>query len=135
MQFQVPQFIEHEAKVIGPLTFRQFVYLGIAAGIAMFLYFLAPFGIFLISAVALGLVALALAFVKIGPKTMPELIVDLVNFGLSPKTYIWKAARSKQTQARQQTYVQPEENETEKKVKLVRESKLKELRNKINTKN
>ncbi len=135
MQFQVPQFIEHEAKVIGPLTFRQFVYLGVAAGIAMFLYFLAPFGIFLISAVALGLIALALAFVKIGPKTMPQLIVDLVNFGLSPKTYIWKASKGKLALQTEQIYAQSEEKEVEKKVKLVRESKLKELGDKINTKN
>lgn len=134
MQFQVPQFIEHEAKVIGPLTFRQFVYLGIAAGISMLLYFIAPFGVFLISALALGLVSLALAFVKIGPKTMPALIVDLINFGFSTKTYIWKASKGKQKIQSRTEYVQPQE-EAPSKVKLVRESKLKELGDKINTKN
>lgn len=33
MQFQVPQFIEVEDKIFGPLTFKQFVY--IAGGVAL----------------------------------------------------------------------------------------------------
>jgi len=30
MRYTVPQFIEHEAKIIGPLTFKQFTYLAMA---------------------------------------------------------------------------------------------------------
>ena len=38
MQFQVPQFIETEDKIVGPLTLRQFLYIG-AAGLLSFLLF------------------------------------------------------------------------------------------------
>ena len=40
MQFQVPQFIEIEDKIFGPLTFKQFIYLagGVGASIVLWLY-------------------------------------------------------------------------------------------------
>ena len=65
MRFQVPQFIEHEAKVIGPLTFRQFIYLGIPAAIGFFLYFLAPFSVFLVVTVFTVGIGAILAFFKV----------------------------------------------------------------------
>ena len=38
MNFQVPQFIEVEDKVVGPLTFKQFIYLAGGAGLAFVFY-------------------------------------------------------------------------------------------------
>ena len=32
MRFQVPQFIEIESKIFGPLTFKQFIYLAGGGG-------------------------------------------------------------------------------------------------------
>ena len=43
MQFQVPQFIEVEDRILGPLTFKQFIYLVGGAGISFVLYVLLPF--------------------------------------------------------------------------------------------
>ncbi len=43
MEFQVPQFTEHEAKILGPLTFRQIIYVGTGGGIGLFLYHTLPF--------------------------------------------------------------------------------------------
>ena len=62
MRFQVPLFIEHEAKVIGPFTFRQFLYLALPGAVAFFSYFLFPFFIFLVIAITLGMLGLALGF-------------------------------------------------------------------------
>ena len=39
MQFHIPQFIEHELKILGPLTFRQTIFVGIAAAVCFVLYF------------------------------------------------------------------------------------------------
>ncbi len=38
MQFQMPRFLDIEDKVIGPLTFKQFIYLGGGAGLAYVAY-------------------------------------------------------------------------------------------------
>ena len=88
MRFQVPQFIEHEAKVIGPLTFRQFIYIGVPGAIAFFLYFVAPFFIFVVASVFLGALGLMFAFIKIGGRSIPTILVEFSCFGISPIKYI-----------------------------------------------
>ena len=90
MRFTVPQFIEHEAKIIGPLTFKQFIFVGIAGGFGFVLYFNAPFLIFLISVIFLAVVSLSLAFVRIGGRTLPAILANLFRFLIGPKKYIWK---------------------------------------------
>jgi hypothetical protein len=48
MRFSIPQFIEHTPKIIGPLTFKQFSFIGGAGAICFVLYFLLPQIIFII---------------------------------------------------------------------------------------
>ena len=40
MRFEVPQFIEIEDKIIGPLTWKQFIYLAGGVGALLILYYL-----------------------------------------------------------------------------------------------
>ncbi len=75
MQFQVPQFIEREAQVVGPLTFRQFSFLAIAGGVAFILYFFAPMVIFVPVTVVLAGIGLLAAFVQVGGKWMQAVFV------------------------------------------------------------
>jgi hypothetical protein len=89
-QFTVPQFIEHKAKIIGPLTFQQFIYVGIAGALAFFLYFTSPLPVFLLGTVVLGGVSSALAFVKIEGRSLPETLKNFLSFSSSPKLYLWK---------------------------------------------
>jgi hypothetical protein len=42
MRFQVPQFIEVEDKIFGPLTVKQFIYLAGGAGLVFILYHFLP---------------------------------------------------------------------------------------------
>ncbi len=93
MQFQVPQFIEREAQVVGPLTFRQFSFLAIAGGVAFILYFFAPMVIFVPVTVVLAGIGLLAAFVQVGGKSLPALFVDFLNFQMGGKIYYWKKKR------------------------------------------
>lgn len=135
MQFQVPQFIEQESKIIGPLTFRQFTFIALAAGSGFALFFVLPFGMFLVAAIVLGFSAIMLAFVKVGPKTMPEVLLNMFSYGVSTKTYFWRATRKGIPIKAVQAYVAPDEEIAESKVKLVKTSKIKELGDTINTRN
>ena len=90
MQFTVPQFIEHESKLMGPFTVKQFVYLGVAGIICIFIFFIAPMTIFLLSVVFLGGIALSLAVIKIRGKNLPTVLSYLLKFNVSPKTYVWR---------------------------------------------
>jgi hypothetical protein len=90
MRFEVPQFIDIEDKIFGPLTFKQFVYLAGAAGVAVVFWIFVPklIGIPLI-AVFLGL-GVALAFYKINNKPFIFFLESAFRFLLSHKLYIWK---------------------------------------------
>lgn len=90
MQFTVPQFIERPAKIVGPLTFKQFVFVGIAGGICLFFYFTMPLSVFIIATVVLLGGAFALAFLKIERTPLPFFIKNLFVFLFKPKVYLWK---------------------------------------------
>ena len=65
MRFQVPQFIEIESKIFGPLTFKQFIYLAGGAGIIFLIYITLPFFIAVMLIVPVGAFAIALSFYKV----------------------------------------------------------------------
>lgn len=132
MRFQVPQFIDHEAKVIGPLTFRQFIYVGIPGALAFFLYFFAPFFVFIIASVFLGAIGLMFAFVKIGGRSLPNILMHFSSFTLSPKRYLWHKGKAP-AQTSQVQYQQPVEQPTKREIKLVQKSKLKDLSVRVET--
>lgn len=89
-QFTVPKFIEHKAKIVGPLTFGQFVFVGIAGAICLVLYFTIPFFFFILASVILMLGGFTLAFYKSGGRPLPTVLKNLLFFFFSPKMYLWK---------------------------------------------
>lgn len=90
MRFSVPQFIEFEDKVFGPLTFKQGLYVGGALGFAVFLY--TEFGFFstVIFGAPIGILAFALAFVKINERPFISSLYAAVFYTLRNKLYLWK---------------------------------------------
>jgi len=90
MAYIVPQFIERESKIFGPFTFKQFIFIGIAGGISIVLYFtIKSFALFLILALLLMGGALALAFFKKSGFSLPKLIQNFFIFLTKPKIYLW----------------------------------------------
>ena len=61
MQFQVPQFIETEDKIVGPLTLKQFGYIGGAATVVGLLFLVLNFFLWLLIAGIFGAIASARA--------------------------------------------------------------------------
>jgi len=94
-RFQIPQFIEHEAKVVGPFTLKQSIYLGSPLVISFFLYFLLPTLFFIVILVLLEILGIALNVVKIGGKSLPTVIMHALGFAIAPKTYIWTKGKQK----------------------------------------
>lgn len=90
MQYQVPQFIEIEDKIFGPLTFKQFVFLLGGGAMCYLAYrFLGFFlGVFII--VPVGAFSLALAFKKVNNRPFIAILESAVRYVFSEKLYIWK---------------------------------------------
>lgn len=89
MQFKVPQFIDIEDKVVGPLTFRQFVYLAGGGALIYISFKFLPTFIGLIVAVGFGALALALAFYKYNEKPFINVFESFIKYYLKSRLYIW----------------------------------------------
>lgn len=90
MQFQVPQFIDVEPKIVGPLTLKQFMYIAGAAIPAFALYFYLAFILWLIVAVILSGAAIVLAFVKFNGQPAGRMLSSALNFFWQPRFYLWR---------------------------------------------
>jgi len=133
MRFTVPQFIEMEAKIVGPLTFRQFIFIGIAGAICFVLYFTFPFSLFLLATIVLGSGAVAFAFLKIGGRGLPTILGNFLKFSLAPKIYLW-GKKEVPTEVFKKEMAKAEEKKEELPLKIAEKSQLKKLRTQIETK-
>ncbi len=93
MRYQVPQFIEVEDKIFGPLTIRQFVYLAGAGGVT--LIFVTLFPLYFAFVLALPFIALgvALAFVQINGRPFIVAIEHAFSYLAGTKLYLWHDKR------------------------------------------
>src|SRR3989344_4279625 len=90
-QFQVPQFIETEDKIVGPLTLRQSLYLS-GAGLILFLsFFILKTFLWFILAAFIGTAAALMAFVKFNGQPMHKAIFAMLNYAWRPRFYLWKS--------------------------------------------
>jgi hypothetical protein len=88
-QFTVPQFIDAEDKIIGPITVRQFVILLIAGLLATLFYRLFDFSLFLLTAVPLLLFAGLLAFMKVNGVPVHFFILNVIQTFRRPALRVW----------------------------------------------
>lgn len=89
MQYQIPQFIEIEDKVVGPLTFKQFVYVAGGVGLAIVLYLSLPGLIAIPLILVVASIAGALAFYKFNNKPFSEFLEATFKYAFSNRLYIW----------------------------------------------
>lgn len=89
MRFEVPQFIDIEDKIFGPLTWRQFLYLGGGVGMAVVLFITTPFLVFLIIGLPLGALAGALSFLPINNRPFSYFLEAMFNYITGNRLYIW----------------------------------------------
>src|SRR3989344_4565415 len=95
MQFQVPQFIEVEDKIIGPLTFKQFVFIAGGLGIAYVLWRVLPLLIAAPLIAAAGALAASLAFFQFNGRPFIIALENGFYYLLHPKLYLWNNEKKK----------------------------------------
>ena len=97
MKFQVPQFIEIEDKIFGPLTLKQFIYLAGGGGLSYIIYALLPLYIAAVPIILVVGLSLALAFYKINNKPFIIMLEAALRYAASAKLYIWRKENRKVT--------------------------------------
>jgi hypothetical protein len=90
MRFEVPQFIEVEDKIIGPLTWKQFVYLAGGTGVVIVLFLTLPIVLFTIIGLPIGALAVFLAFHKVNNRPFSIFLESFLHFTTNNKLYLWR---------------------------------------------
>ncbi len=98
MHAQVPQYLDIEDKIIGPLTIKQFLYLLVGGGIIFLLYTIFKFSVFIIISLPIAFFFLLLAFYKIGNQKFPKFVSKVLGFISKPNIYTWKKLPPAQTE-------------------------------------
>lgn len=88
-QFVVPQFIDVEAKIIGPITARQFLIILAAVLLSALFYRLLHFNAFLITSSITLIIAAVFSFVKINGRPFHFFVLNLLQTSRRPGTRVW----------------------------------------------
>ena len=136
MEFSVPQFIEHAPKIVGPLTWRQFLFIGGAVAIVFILkFFIKIFFVFLLASVSLIGLASLFAFVKIGGRDVFTVFINFITFSVSSRLYVWQKRRTPPKIVLKKEKVRILKDEIEKRglLQIGKASKLRNLSTQIET--
>lgn len=90
MEYQVPQFIEVEDKIVGPLTLKQFIYIAGAGGLCVVFFVYLPILFAFLLAAPIAALAAALAFYKVNGKSFIEILEAGFNYYTGAKFFLWK---------------------------------------------
>lgn len=99
MQFQVPQFIEVEDKIFGPLTFKQFVYIGGGLGAIYLLWRILPLIVAAPLILVIGAFSAGLAFFDFNGRPLIVSIESAFFYLVHGKLYLWDNSRKTKQQA------------------------------------
>ena len=107
-QFVVPQFIDVEDKIIGPITTRQFI-MGVAATLLVFLsYKFADTVLFAIEALFIVGVYVLAAFIKVNGQPFYQFMLSMVRSLVRSQLRVWSKAGNVSAAVKQKS-ASPEE--------------------------
>lgn len=125
MYFQVPQFIDIEDKIFGPLTFKQFIYVLGGGGAVFVLSKLLPTFIGIIIGLPILGFALALAFYKVNGRPFIDIVQAWFSYKTGARLYLWKRREATTENIKKRDSVPVVDSPTY--VPKVSQSKLKDL--------
>ncbi len=106
-QFVVPQFIDVEDKILGPISVRQFIIVLIGAGLIVgayqILFKLAnQLGLFVVSAIGILAGVVMFAFVKVNGRPFHLFVLNLLQSVKNPHLRIWNNQQTEILQYRKE---------------------------------
>lgn len=89
-QFVVPQFIDVETKIIGPISARQFIIVLVSGGLIFLWFQIFAMVLFIPLAFITGAVGGVLAFGKVNGQMMHYFLLNLIQTIRRPTLRLWK---------------------------------------------
>ena len=98
MKFKVPQDVQRADQIIGPLTWRQLITMGIGGGICYAIYVTLgkdyKMVVWLPPVAIVGGITAAISFLKIHNLTFEKFTLYFIEYFLLPKKRIWKKGQA-----------------------------------------
>ncbi|MBU1164256.1 PrgI family protein [Patescibacteria group bacterium] len=88
-QFVVPQFIDVEDKVLGPIAVRQFITILLGSGVMFLEYKLADFSLFIFEGIITLAIVITIAFLKINGRPVHYFILNFLQTMKRPRLRVW----------------------------------------------
>lgn len=89
-QFVVPQFIDVEDKIFGPITTRQFIILLIGGGIVFLAYRFGDLALFAVMLAVVGGISFLFAFGKINGQLFHYFLLNIIQTLRKPGLRVWQ---------------------------------------------
>jgi hypothetical protein len=93
MQFKIPQDVQMEDKIVGPLTLKQLIIVGVGGGLDYFIYIslskMYVLEVSLIFVIPIGLITAAIAFLKIKGIPFLHFLFLSLEFYIKPRHRVW----------------------------------------------
>ena len=95
-QFTIPQFIDVEDKIFGPITVRQFVIMLACLLLSALAYKLADFALFLTETILFFAAGGTVAFLRVNGRPFHYFILNIIQTLKKPKTRVWNSRLGKE---------------------------------------
>lgn len=95
MLVSVPQYIDVEDKIVGPLTAKQLGWMFAMGAVLLVCYAIFDQASFIGIGIVVVLIFVALAFYRPNGMTLMEFIGSSISFLFRPKVYVWKRVEEK----------------------------------------
>jgi hypothetical protein len=94
-QYQVPQFIEVEDKIFGPLTLKQFIYLAGGGGCCLLMFSVLPIYLTILFGIPIMVFAGGLAFFSVNGRPLIHALEHAFGYFFGNKLYLWQQRNAK----------------------------------------
>lgn len=104
LQFTVPQFLDVEDKIFGPISVRQFIILLVASVMAVVVYRLfGNINFFLTAALDAGILigAVLLSFVKVQGTPLHQFLLHFLQTSMQPRLRVWSPEEPQRERAKE----------------------------------
>jgi len=88
-QFLVPQFIDVEPKILGPLTLRQFIIAVVGIVFGVIAYKFADLGLFIVELIVIASLVILFAFIKVNGQPFHYFILNIFGVIIGSNIRIW----------------------------------------------
>jgi hypothetical protein len=129
MQFSVPQFIDVEDKIVGPLTAKQTVYLVVGGGFLLLCFSMFEMAFFMVIFAFVAPITLAFAFYRPKGITLARYVGNVLEYFMTDHLYIWR----REPEMTMFKTVQKKHAVTAEPIKYVPRSRIRDLANLLDT--